>query len=76
MAVIVGTWPQVSPAMVRAFLAEQFGIVDASVCHHELEDFVVRFSNYADMGGSCKPGCMTPLSPHLAPVEEDHDGDC
>jgi hypothetical protein len=48
VAVIAGTRPPVSPAMVRAFLAAEFGIEDASVHRYEPEDFVVRFANRDD----------------------------
>lgn len=48
VAVIAGTRPPVSLAMVRAFLAAEFGIEDASVHRYEPEDFVVRFANRDD----------------------------
>lgn len=49
VAVVAGTRPRVSPAMVRAFLDEHYAIRDASVRRHEPEDFVVRFANHEDM---------------------------
>jgi hypothetical protein len=45
VAVIAGTRPPVSPAMVRAFLTAEFGIEDASVHRYEPEDFMARFAN-------------------------------
>lgn len=51
VVVVGGTRPPVSPAMVRAFLASHYGIEEASaiVHHHNLEDFMVRFSRHEDM---------------------------
>jgi len=51
VAVVAGTRPAVSPAMVLAYLATNFGI-DAdsvSVRKHDPEDFVVRFSRHEDV---------------------------
>ena len=44
VTVIADTRPQVSPAMMRDYLATYLGIVDATVRIHEPEDFIVRFS--------------------------------
>lgn len=49
VAVVAGTRPPVSPAMVHAYLATQFGIEGASVRRHDPEDFIVRFSSHEDM---------------------------
>ena len=51
VAVVAGTRPPVSPAMVRAYLTTHLGIggVSASVRRHDLEDFVVRFSRREDL---------------------------
>lgn len=48
VAVVAGTRPLVSPAMVRDYLATFFGIVDAAVRRHDPEDFIVRFTRHED----------------------------
>jgi hypothetical protein len=49
VAVVAGTRPPVSPAMVQDYLAAQFGIDDAVVRRHDPDDFVVRFSRREDL---------------------------
>jgi hypothetical protein len=49
VALVAGTRPPVSPAMVRDYLATFFGITDALVRRHDPEDFVVRFSRPEDV---------------------------
>ena len=49
VAVIAGTRLQVSPAMMRDYLATYLEIVDATVRIHESEDFIVRFSRLQDL---------------------------
>lgn len=49
VAVVTGTRPHVSPAMMRDYLASFFGITDASVRLHDLEEFIVRFSRLEDL---------------------------
>lgn len=50
VALVGGTRPSISPAMVTRFLFERFGIAaeDADVRRHEPEDFVVRFRHCQD----------------------------
>lgn len=45
VALVSGTRPVVSPAMVHQFLSDRFGMgrEDAEVCRHDPEDFVTRF---------------------------------
>lgn len=51
VAVVVGTRPLVSPAMVRTFLATHYGLDETSttVHRHDPEDFIVRFSRREDL---------------------------
>lgn len=51
IALVVGTRPSVTTAMVRAHLAKSFGIVNdlVTVRHHWPEDFIVRFSRLEDL---------------------------
>lgn len=50
VAVVGGTRGPVSPAMVRQFLFDRFGVAgeDAEVRRHDPEDFVVRFRRCED----------------------------
>ncbi|XP_066322578.1 uncharacterized protein [Miscanthus floridulus] len=51
LALVVGTWPPVSPAMVRDHLRDCFSIGDnqASVRRFWPDDFIVRFSHREDL---------------------------
>ena len=50
VAVVGGTRPTVSPAMVSRYLLERFDMTtyDTEVSRHDLEDFVVRFRCWED----------------------------
>lgn len=51
VALVGGTCPPVTPAMVRDHLRSRFHIDDAamSVMRHEPEDFIVHFSHRVDL---------------------------
>jgi hypothetical protein len=48
VAIVAGTRPHVSPAMLRDYLATFLRIYNASVRRHDPEYFIVRFSNLDD----------------------------
>lgn len=51
VALVGGTRPLVSPAMVRSYLCNHFGITDddVSVLRHAPQDFIVRFRRREDL---------------------------
>lgn len=48
VALVAGTRPDVSPAMMRDYLAT-FGLTDVSVRRHVPKDFIIRFSRIDDL---------------------------
>lgn len=51
LALVVGTWPAVSPTMMLAYLHQHFGISEdrVTVRHTWSDDFIVRFTEQADL---------------------------
>lgn len=69
VAMIGGTRLAISPPMVSNYLFERFGItsLEAVVCRHDLEDFMVRFSHRGDRDhvlAACPTGAPLPLVWH------------
>lgn len=49
LAMVVGTRPAVTPAMVRLHLLQYYGIAEVSVWRTRPGDFIVRFTNLEDL---------------------------
>lgn len=49
VAMVGGTRPPVTPAMVRTYLQDHFGFTAVSVRRHAPQDFIVRFDHRDDL---------------------------